>query len=189
MEPTTAISILLSGLHLKTTPRTGWVLRGLTDAESVADHSFGVIFITLLLIEVVDAPVDAAKALTIAALHDLPEAVTGDIPAPAQAYFAGHAKSDAEARVLAHQLSDLPVSDLWQAWWREFEDGTSVEGRLVHDADRLDLLMQAHLYEMATGNRRLDEFWTRLETSDFAFDASREIFIALKRMRGNTSDG
>jgi len=179
----TTLQLLLDAHRLKRTPRTGWVMRGVPDGESVADHSYGVAFIALLLAEMVTQAVDRAKLLTIALLHDLPESVVGDLPTPAMAHFPPGAKRSAEAAVLTELLDGLPNAKRWHAWWREFEEGTSVEGQLVRDADRLDMLIQAHVYEKTTGNRWLAEFWPPDGESPFSSSAAQALYEELQAIR------
>ncbi len=182
METNSALELLLHANQLKRTPRTGWVMRGVADAESVADHSFGVASISLILAELVDQPVDRTKLLTIALLHDLPESIVSDLPTPAAAYFPPGAKRKAEMEALSELLGRLDCAERWRSWWQEFEDGTSVEGRLVRDADRLDMLIQAHVYEQTTGNRWLNEFWPQPEDSPFEFAAAQALYEELRAL-------
>ncbi|MDY6877762.1 MAG: HD domain-containing protein [Chloroflexota bacterium] len=183
MDAGAALQLLLDAHRLKRTSRTGWVMRGVADAESVADHSFGVAFISLILTELVDQSLDKAKVLTIALLHDLPESVVSDLPTPAAVHFPPGTKRKAEMVVLSELLHRLPCAEQWHAWWHEFEDGTSVEGRLVRDADRLDMLIQAHIYEQTTGNRWLEEFWPMPESPPFEFAAAQSLYEELKALR------
>jgi len=178
-----ALELLLRANQLKRVPRTGWVMRGVAGAESVADHSFGVAFISLILAEMVEQSVNEAKLLTIALLHDLPESVIGDLPTPAAAYFPAGAKRKAEAGVLSKLLHRLPCAEQWHAWWQEFEDGTSIEGRLVRDADRLDMLIQAHVYEQTTGNCHLEEFWDGSDALAFESTAAQVLYKELMGLR------
>jgi putative hydrolase of HD superfamily len=158
-------------------------LRGVAGAENVAAHSFGVAFLALLLSELVDDPLDTAKLLTIALLHDLPESVIGDLPAPATVHFPPGAKEKAEAGVLAEMVGLLPGAAHWRAWHQEFQEGSSPEGRLVRDADRLDVLIQAYLYQQATGNRLLDEFWQSTDCASFESLVARAIYEELRSRR------
>ncbi|MCK6512950.1 HD domain-containing protein [Myxococcota bacterium] len=69
---------------LKQLPRTGWLHRGVPQPESVASHSYGVIFWTWWLVyraqqRGVSPLPDLQTALLLALLHDLPEAGTGDL--------------------------------------------------------------------------------------------------------------
>jgi putative hydrolase of HD superfamily len=179
MDASSALQLLLNAQRLKCIPRTGWVMRGVPNAESVADHSFGVSLISLVLAEMIEQPLDQAKLLTIALLHDLPESVLSDLPTPAAVYFPTDAKRNAEKKVLDRLLRQLPSAERWQSWWREFEEGTSIEGQIVRDADRLDMLIQAHVYEQTTGNRWLEEFWLSSADLPFEFPATQMLYEEL----------
>lgn len=177
-------AVLLAANALKTAPRTGWALRGVASPESVAAHSHGVALVALLLLEIVPQPLDRARALAMAVLHDLPESVTGDLSLGASRLLPAGAKRAAEERALRELLEGTPCAESWLALWRELEDRHTPESRLVRDADRLDLLLQALVYERTTGNRCLEEFFAHAESEPFAFAASREVAAALLRLRG-----
>ena len=183
MDANATLQLFVNAHRLKHTLRTGWVMRGVPNAESVADHSFGVTFISLVLAEMVAQPLDRDKLLTIALLHDLPESVISDLPSPAAIHFPPGSKGEAEARVLAALLQGLGCAERWRSWWQEFEDGTSVEGQLVRDADRLDMLIQAYIYEQTTGNRWLDEFWPAAGGEVFQFPAAQRVYEELEALR------
>ena len=183
------LSLFLGANQLKRVARTGWVMRGVADAESVSDHAFGVAFIALTLSDFVDGDVDARKLLTLALIHDLPEATLGDIPTPAGEYLPDGAKEEGERKILVGLLEGLPQMDDWCAWWREYEERSTIEGRLVHDADRLELLLQAFVYEQTTGNRWLEEFWEEARADAFAFEVSRQVFEALRKTRQGKAEG
>lgn len=178
-----ALQLLLDTHRLKRTPRTGWMMCGVPDAESIADHSFGVTFISLILGEMVEQPLDKAKLLTIALLHDLPESIVGDIPTPVAAHFPPGAKRKAETDALDVLLCRLPCAERWHSWWQEFEEGTSIEGQIVRDADRLDMLIQAHIYEQTTGNRWLEEFWPPPGYMPFQLSSTQMLYEELKALR------
>ncbi len=183
MDASTTLQLLLDAHRLKRVPRTGWIMRGVADAESVADHSFGVAFISLILAEMVDQPLDKAKLLTIALLHDLPESVVSDLPTPTAAHFPPGAKRKAETEALNELLRRLPCAEQWHSWWQEFEGRTSIEGRLVRDADWLDMLIQAYVYEQTTGNRWLEEFWPRSDALPFEFAVAQALYEELRALR------
>lgn len=189
MDAGGALQLLFNAHRLKRTRRTGWVMRGVPEAESVADHSFGVTFISLVLAEMEKQPLDKGKLLTIALLHDLPESVVSDLPSPAAAHFPPGAKQQAEMAVLDELLRDLDCAGRWRSWWQEFEEGTSIEGQLVQDADRLDMLLQAYVYEQTTGNRWLEEFWPPPGDLPFRFPAARRLYEELRATRSGDKDG
>ena len=105
--------------QLKRTARTGWVQRGVVGAESVAAHSHGVAFVALLLLELIPERLDRAKVLALAILHDLPEALTTDIPAPAWRYLPAGSKPAVESKALDEIFGDLPFAARWRALFTE----------------------------------------------------------------------
>ena len=181
MDIDETLDALLHGNQLKQTARTGWGQRGVFDAESVAAHSYGVAFTVLILAPHLSRPVDLGKALAMAVLHDLPESLTSDIPTPAWSLMPEGAKPLVEGQVMERMLGDAAGGEELIAIWRELHLYESAEAQLVGDADKLDLYLQALVYEEQTGNRRLDEFWRR--PAEFHFPESQILYEALVRRR------
>ena len=73
----TIVELILKAEKLKGVKRTGWVRKGIPEAESVADHSFGVAILALLLS--LPPEIDRDALIKMALLHDLGESVIGDI--------------------------------------------------------------------------------------------------------------
>ncbi len=48
------LTLLDRANDLKRLPRMGWLLAGVAPAESVAEHSFGVAFLSLLLVDAIN---------------------------------------------------------------------------------------------------------------------------------------
>jgi len=180
------LDLLLRSARLKWVTRSGWQMRGVPDAESVADHSWGVAWLALVLADLADEPLDRGRLLALALTHDLAEVVLSDIPNPALRYLPGGAKRQAEEGVLADLLAPLPSRERLLEGWREFEMSASPEGRLVRDADRLAMLIQAFLYETAQG-ARLDEFWD--DQGDFSFAVAQDLYQALRARRDAWLEG
>jgi len=183
MTPERILDLLLQANRLKTMPRTGWMIRGVVHPESVAAHSYGVAFLSLILAQVVDEPMDRAKLLTIALLHDLPESHLTDIPYPALRFITPAAKRAGELEALDEITSNLSFADEYRELWLDSEDRRTPEGRLVRDADRLELMLQAFVYERSTSNRQLQEFWDNTDESYFEYPACRQVFVLLRQRR------
>lgn len=170
MEGKGIATFLTELLRLKALPRTGWLLRGVRDVESIADHGFGVAWIALLLADRAVAagmPVNVEKILRLALLHDLSEARTGDLPSTIKPYFPGTTLKQADEQATRDILQPLgECGTNYLALWHEYEQRTSLEARLVKAADKLDLLCQAREYEKGGANN-LAEFWDKAE-EDFA---------------------
>jgi putative hydrolase of HD superfamily len=159
----TAVQRLIALDPLADLPRTGWLMRGVRPCESIADHSFGVALVTMLLVDGERArggSVDGERALRMALVHDAPEAKLGDVPMPVKSPALDRALSDVEAALVRALLGDEAA-----ALWSELERAESVEARIVRVADKAHMLLKALVYEQQ-GRGRLDEFWSNAKTFD-----------------------
>ncbi|AFL95707.1 metal-dependent phosphohydrolase, HD superfamily [Thermococcus cleftensis] len=178
------LDLLLEAGNLKRLPRTGWLLRGVPNPESIADHSYRVALITLFLadeLKVKGVDVNVERALKMALLHDLAEARITDIPLTAQYYID---KGKAEKKAAMELFIKTPKPEEYFRLWREYEEELSLEGRLVKFADKLEMLIQACEYERA-GFSNLDEFWGALDSlreSEF-YEHFRELVDGLAERR------
>ena len=170
METSATIAFLTELMRLKALPRTGWLLRGVREVESIADHTFGVAWIAMWLADRAVAcglPVNVEKVLRMALLHDLSEARTGDLPSTIKPYFPGDTLKQADEQAAQDILQPLGKAGVnYLSLWHEYEQRTSLESRLVKAADKIDLLLQAREYEQG-GAKNLGEFWDKAE-EDFA---------------------
>jgi putative hydrolase of HD superfamily len=173
------LDFLLQANVLKTTPRTGWHLRGVPASESVADHVFGTGFVSLVLMEMDHADLDHEKVLMLAMLHDLAESVVSDIPRTALGLLPEGAKARAEDAALAQMVAGLPLAGRLRELAAEYAAEESPEARLVHDADRLEFLLQALVYRETTGTRRLEDVRSRYDTLTLATPAADRLRRAL----------
>jgi putative hydrolases of HD superfamily len=175
---------------LKQLPRTGWLLAGVAQAESVAEHSFVMSWLALLLAEQIntdyrtqglDRPLDVAQVAQIALVHDLAESILTDLPKRSTDLLGKAVKHGAEATAMQQIFQQMPNHAHYIACWQEYVDGTTPEGRLVRDADKLEMIHQAFCYEQA-GHRNLDEFW---QAPPWHYQACRNLFEELWRLRVN----
>ncbi len=142
---------------MKTIPRSGWISHGvaLQDIESVADHSFSTCALSLLLSDLevrAGGRVNIERVLRLALLHDMPESLTFDISKEYLQYLGdrGRAiKSELERAAWKHITDGMKEPDLRRNYTRlqkEFNAERTIESRLVHAADRLDILLQVLEY-------------------------------------------
>jgi putative hydrolase of HD superfamily len=180
------VDLLLESATLKRMPRTGWGMRGVADVESVAEHSFGVGLVALALADVLreagEGALDLEEILVMALLHDLAEVRLADLPGSARHLIPSAVKSEAESLAMADLLAPLPAAERWQALWQAFEERSSPEGRLVRDADKLEMMVQCLKYELA-GSRGLDEFWQSMDRYPWHYPLCGELYARLKAMR------
>ena len=148
---------------LKNISRTGWRFRGIKDAESVADHCYRVSLLSMILADVLtaqDVPLDVEKVMRIALLHEVAEARIGDLPFPALKYIPEAVKEAGERAAIESMFEHFgALQQKYVQLWEEFEEGTSIEGKLVRAADKLEMMIQVLEYEKI-GYRSLDKFWT-----------------------------
>jgi putative hydrolase of HD superfamily len=132
--------------RLKETARAGWRLRGIEEPESVADHSFRVALLALVLAPRADPPVDAQRCVAMALVHDLAESIVGDITP-----YDGVAPDEKRRREeeAMRRLDALAGGAGLLALWAEYDAGTTAEARLVKELDKLETAMQAADYAAA----------------------------------------
>jgi 5'-deoxynucleotidase YfbR-like HD superfamily hydrolase/GNAT superfamily N-acetyltransferase len=131
--------------RLKTVTRSAYTSTG--DVESVAEHTWRLALMAMLV-----APefpdVDFARLVKICLVHDLGEAIGGDIPAPEQArrLATGEAsgKGADERRDLVTLAAPLPprLRDEVIALWDEYEAAASAEAKLAKALDKLETILQ-----------------------------------------------
>ncbi len=181
------LEIILECNELKAIPRMGWRVRGVRNGESVAEHSYAVALIAMLVADRLDIDIDHAKLLKIALVHDLPEHMLGDIHAPAAHILGEDVKEAAELRIIERLFTGLKAGGEYVELWKEFAERSSVEGKLVRAIDKLEMFTQAYQYECA-GNRMLDDFWGwEGNMRDFGFGEIQELYDELMELRTRKS--
>jgi len=120
---------------LKKTPRTGFQFLG-TGGESVAEHVFQTIFIGYTLCKL-ETDADELKVMKMCLVHDLPGARTGDMNYVNKKYVT------VDEKKAVKELTDtLFFGQDIKCAIDEFNEKTSLESRLAHDADQLALILQ-----------------------------------------------
>jgi len=119
------IKFLETSGALKRIQRTGWVDVGVCAPESVADHTFRTAILCMLYADM--NGLDTLKLLKMVLIHDLPEAIIGDLM-PSQKTV--HTKRDEEAAI-RNILNLLPKTqrDEYLAIWIEYKQGKTKEAK------------------------------------------------------------
>ncbi|MCY9785765.1 HD domain-containing protein [Nocardiopsis sp. EMB25] len=128
---------------LKRYKRTGWVIAGVPDAESIADHSHRTAVVAAVLASMEGA--NPERAAFLALFHDTQETRTMDVPYIGKRYL----KAAPPESVTADQVADLPevVADMVSGAVAEYEAKESPESACAKDADKLECLLQAVEYQ------------------------------------------
>ena len=147
--------------RLKETRRAGWVMHSVPNPESVGDHTFGIAALALLYAK--GFGLDEAKCLKLALVHDLEEALTGDVPYKPE--LVEWEKKEIAGEVAARKLfSQLPNGKELIDLWREYRNGTSREAVFVKDMDKIDMVLQALEYQrQGRQGDGLDDFFKTTE--------------------------
>jgi putative hydrolase of HD superfamily len=155
--------------YLKRTPRTGWNIAGVAAPESVADHSFRVALIAMVLAHMEGG--DPGQAAMLGLLHDMPETRIGDVPYLGRAYV----RTADPVEVTRDQTAGAPagLGVLLVGLVAEFEGRGTLEARCAKDADKVECLLQAREYE-AAGNRQM-QAWVDSSIAGLCTDAGRRL--------------
>lgn len=124
---------------LKNIYRSAWTSGG--QPESTAAHTWRLCLMVVVL-EPHLPEVDIGKLLKMCIIHDLGEAISGDIPAIYQSSSAP--KAEQERKDLLTLLQPLPITTQHAilALWDEYEKAASPEARVAKALDKLETLLQ-----------------------------------------------
>jgi putative hydrolase of HD superfamily len=139
------LQFLRDAERLKTVTRSAFTSTG--QIESVAEHSWRLALMAMLV--AAEFPdVDASRLVRMCLVHDLGEAIGGDIPAPEQARRrtegALEGKSAAERRDLLILVQPLPqpLRDEVVGLWDEYESAATPTAKLAKALDKLETILQ-----------------------------------------------
>lgn len=141
----TLVDVAKAAAKLKDLKRQGWIEKlSITDGESVADHSYVTALISMMLSDTIQS--NTERAIKMALLHDLAEAKIGDV-VPGQ--MPDKQKEKIETDAFFEIVSVLPddLKSEYAEIWGEFCAGKTAEAKLVRQADKIDMALQAVLYE------------------------------------------
>lgn len=130
--------------HMKKIKRAGMVRLGIPNAESIADHSFRVAFMAMFFGDLLNN-IDTLKLIKMALIHDIPEAICGDIT-PLDG-ISSNEKKKIEETALNDLLFNIPNKDEYVDLWYEYEDGKSLEAKFLKCIDKLEMAIQADEYK------------------------------------------
>ncbi|VVD66346.1 phosphohydrolase [Pandoraea capi] len=109
--------------------------------ESTAEHSWRLGLMAMVFMDRL-GDVDPLRVMALCLVHDLGEALHGDVPAPAQR--ADVDKDAAERRDLLTICAslDAPLRDQIVALWDEYSQAATPEARAVKALDKLETMLQ-----------------------------------------------
>jgi len=144
---------------LKQIKRTGWVTQKIKQPESVADHTYRVTLLAMLLAK--EYGLDETKLMKMALIHDLAEGIVGDI-----VLYKGNKKISnekdkfkKEQEAMKKIFLNLKEGKEFYSLWIEYERGVSLEAQFLKQLDKIEMIIQALEYEEENDPKNLNEFW------------------------------
>ena len=133
------LKFLRNSEQLKNTYRSSYTSTGRT--ESVAEHTWRLCLMALVL-ERYFPEVNMSQVIKICIVHDLGEALHGDIPAPSQNDAAK--KSETERSDLLELSDSLPqqLQEELVGLWDEYESASTPESKTAKALDKLETILQ-----------------------------------------------
>src|SRR6476619_1319468 len=135
--------------RLKFELRHSWLSSG--RRESVAEHTWQMALMAVLMHRHLEHPVDLERTLAMITVHDLVEAIAGDVPF----FETGERKAmkrRRELEAIEEICTKLPTGtgELVAGLWHEFEDRTTREAKFAVALDNLEVQFQHNQADLAT---------------------------------------
>lgn len=114
--------------------------------ESSADHSWRLALMTFVLARELKIDIDILKCIKMAVIHDLPEAISGDIDAIliAEGKATKEKKQKEEIKAMSKIKGMLPkeIGEEICGLWKEYENRSTKEAKYIKAVDKLETLTQ-----------------------------------------------
>ena len=131
-------------VKLKTVQRQGWKTKlNLHHPESVADHSYSMAFIGVLISD--SKNLDTLRIVKMILIHDLAEALTGDFLPGSITKSRKQRLEDQAMKKILKNLPKRPRNEFYEIW-QEYTNKSTLESKLVHQIDKLEMAIQASEY-------------------------------------------
>ena len=171
------VRFLFEAGRLKTLPRSGWGLVGISNCESVAEHSFRTAIIGFVI--ALNEGADPYKTASLCLFHDLPETRMGDFDHLSARYIE---KNEIEEKIKIEQCEflDANLRDAILELNQDKIDDESIERCVLHDADKIECVLQALEYQQQ-GSLRVEPF-LKLDPNDLKTKTGRELLTDLKEV-------
>ncbi|KAK8721012.1 hypothetical protein OTU49_012977 [Cherax quadricarinatus] len=148
--------------RLKHMKRTGWVLRNVSDPETISGHMYRMAVMSFLLDD--DDNVNRDRVMKISLVHDMAESVVGDLtPHCGVSDEDKHKKEVAAMEHFITLVGEKAGNEMYNLFL-EYEEQKTPEAKLVKDLDKFDMILQAFEYETSQDRAgSLDEFFKSTE--------------------------
>jgi len=140
------IKIAKTAGYLKRVKRTGWVRKGVQNAESVAEHSFRTALLCMFLTR--NRKIDRERLVNMALIHYLGETATSDhrYEEGRKVIASEKAKQRMEEDVLKLIFKPLEDGKYYLDLWYEFCEQKTEESKLLKQIEKIEMALQAMEY-------------------------------------------
>ncbi|AFS80837.1 metal dependent phosphohydrolase [Candidatus Nitrosopumilus koreensis AR1] len=131
--------------NLKNIPRQGWIDKlSIDNPESVADHTFSMAMIGMVISDLEN--LNSEKILKMILIHDLSESIIGDIiPEKMDVKEKQELENNAFGKIM-EKLPEPLITEYGKIW-KEYQENSSPESKIVHQIDKLEMALQAKIYQ------------------------------------------
>ncbi len=163
--------------NLKKIYRRGWIDKlSLDTPESVADHSYSMAVISMVISDL--GNYNSEKIIKMVLLHDIAESKIGDYT-PEQ--LSKEKKTEIENNAFNEIIKKLPdlIKSQYLQIWKEYQENTSPESKLVHHIDKLEMALQANIYKKDGHSQEKLESFFESAKMDITDPKLKELFTEI----------
>jgi len=171
------IDFFKTAANLKKISRQGWINKlSLDNPESVADHSYSMAVIGMVISDLENY--NSEKIIKMILLHDLAESKIGDYT-PEQ--LSKERKNKLENNAFNEIIKNLPdlIKSQYLQIWQEYQENTSLESKLVHQIDKLEMVLQAKIYKKDGHSKEKLESFFESAKANIADPKLKELFTKI----------
>ena len=171
------LDFLKTAANLKKVSRQGWIDKlSIENPESVADHSYSMAVMSMIISDLENY--NSEKIMKMALLHDLSESKIGD-HTPEQ--LDKKEKMELENNAFHKIIENLPdlIKSQYLQIWQEYQENSSPESKIVHQIDRLEMVIQAKAYEKEGHSKEKLESFFESARADITDPKLKELFTKI----------
>lgn len=149
---------------LKSIVRTGWQNNEVENPESVADHTFRVALMAMVLSQN-NKNINQNKLIKMALIHDLGEALIGDMVWEKGSEVIGsqEEKHTDEHKAINEIFKENDLKE-YKLLWEEYEAQKTEEAKFLKLIDKLEMALQTLEYQQSGADTiKLQQFWDNSE--------------------------
>lgn len=160
---------------LRRVQREGWKLLGITQPESVAEHSLRAAQIAYIL-AILEHHSSPEKVCSMLVFHDIGECRIGDVQKVANRYISSNEKQVIDDQTDSLEECGAHILSLWA----DMEELTSETARIAKDADLLELALTACEYKQQGFSAAQD--WLNKTEKRIQTHSAKELFNSIAKI-------